>query len=304
MAKAFVSLVSFLLVCAPLVADAQLHEMIGIRAQGMGGAFVAVADDATTTWWNPAGLASGAYFSAILEVDEGGGRGFAVAYPALGLSYYRLRIRQIRASGSTAGTTSGRQDQGSGGIGVPPSELVDVHQFGATTGQSLGNHFVVASTLKLVRAQSDTVGDLDLGAMAKFGALRVGLSVRNVRAPEFGADATLMKIPRQAHTGVALTESTAGAINQLTVAFDADLKTTTFEGRETRRVASGAEAWVLGRRIGIRGGAGTNTAADTGSYFAGGLSVAFRSGMYLDAATTGGSDQAAHRWGVDLRLMF
>ena len=34
---------------------------------GMGGAFVAVADDATATWWNPAGLASGAYLNAIIE---------------------------------------------------------------------------------------------------------------------------------------------------------------------------------------------------------------------------------------------
>ena len=36
----------------------------------MGGAFVAVADDATATWWNPAGLAGGAYFSAILEIGS------------------------------------------------------------------------------------------------------------------------------------------------------------------------------------------------------------------------------------------
>ena len=47
----------------PPVAGAQIYESVGIRAQGMGGAFVAVADDATATWWNPAGLASGAYFS-------------------------------------------------------------------------------------------------------------------------------------------------------------------------------------------------------------------------------------------------
>src|SRR4029453_5176655 len=33
-------------------------EPVGTRAQGMAGAFVAVADDATATYWNPAGLAS------------------------------------------------------------------------------------------------------------------------------------------------------------------------------------------------------------------------------------------------------
>ena len=47
--------------------DAQIFENIGTRAQGMGGAFVAVADDATASWWNPAGLASGAYFNGVFE---------------------------------------------------------------------------------------------------------------------------------------------------------------------------------------------------------------------------------------------
>ena len=52
--------VFFSLAAAP--ADAQSFEALGSRAQGMG-AFVAVADDASAVYWNPAGLASGAYFS-------------------------------------------------------------------------------------------------------------------------------------------------------------------------------------------------------------------------------------------------
>ena len=55
----------------PKPATAQIYENIGIRAQGMSGAFVAVADDATTTWWNPAGLASGGYFNGVIEFDDG-----------------------------------------------------------------------------------------------------------------------------------------------------------------------------------------------------------------------------------------
>jgi len=60
----FVCVVS-LLAAAP--ASAQIYESVGIRAQGMAGAFVAVADDADATWWNPAGLAGGAYFSGVTE---------------------------------------------------------------------------------------------------------------------------------------------------------------------------------------------------------------------------------------------
>ncbi len=68
-------LASLVLVCLALLAGAsraraQSFESVGIRAQGMGGAFVAVADDASATWWNPAGLATGAYLNAILERDR------------------------------------------------------------------------------------------------------------------------------------------------------------------------------------------------------------------------------------------
>ena len=48
-------------------AGAQIFESVGTRAQGMGGAFVAVADDATASWWNPAGLASGATLNILYE---------------------------------------------------------------------------------------------------------------------------------------------------------------------------------------------------------------------------------------------
>ena len=57
----------------------------------------AVADDATATWWNPAGLAGGAFFSAIVEYAAPaatgrarGSGGVSLGFPALGLSYYRL----------------------------------------------------------------------------------------------------------------------------------------------------------------------------------------------------------------------
>ena len=108
-----------LVLTSPRVVLGQTAESVGVRAQGMGGAFTAVADDATATWWNPAGLgawnssglAGGLYANAILDLgghqepridrDASGNlvaarrvdsRGFAVGDPALGLGYYRLGI--------------------------------------------------------------------------------------------------------------------------------------------------------------------------------------------------------------------
>src|ERR1051325_8568908 len=96
-----------LMTLLPRPARAQMFETFGIRAQGMGGAFVALADDATATWWNPAGLATGKLFSLTIDYDwvddpaepapfgparRDAATGFAAAFPSLAVSYYRFRI--------------------------------------------------------------------------------------------------------------------------------------------------------------------------------------------------------------------
>src|SRR6187401_1393104 len=88
----------------PAMAAAQTIETVGERALGMGGAFVAVADDSSGTWWNPAALATGPFVDlsaawARTEQRHGGtpvARGtvtaMALSTPPLGLSYYRFSI--------------------------------------------------------------------------------------------------------------------------------------------------------------------------------------------------------------------
>src|SRR5687768_825184 len=62
------SLALLLMVLLPVSsAGAQTFETAGVRALGMGGAFVAVADDVSAVWWNPAGLATGPFFSLAIE---------------------------------------------------------------------------------------------------------------------------------------------------------------------------------------------------------------------------------------------
>jgi hypothetical protein len=319
MTRAFVSFVSFVVVSSPLIAHAQRYEDIGVRAQGMAGAFVAVADDATATWWNPAGLATGAFFNSIVEYDrlqeprKGGDSagaplpgwrshagGVAVAFPALGLSYYRLNISEIRPPNSTGAGPPGRQDQG---VGLGVSSL-EINQFGASFGQSLGEHLVIASTLKLLRAQSETHGDLDVGAMAVFGAARFGLAIRNVTVPEVGSGAAAVVLARQARAGVSLTSAGIGRTDNVTVALDADLTRARTAVGDERHVSGGIEAWALERRIGLRGGLSANTAGAARPVVAGGASVELRSAVYLDGEVTVGKDQARRGWGLGLRVTF
>ncbi len=189
-------------------AAAQSFEVLGTRAAGMGGAFVAVADDATAVYWNPAGLAlGGSYFGLVLDNNLGkaepedigrAGRQSAsiIALTAMpvGLSYYRLAATTVRP------TTDPRAVQ-----------LVQLttHHAGVTLVQSVTERFAVAATLKWVRGNAaaglvpdgdpddllDGAGDLpdessstfdaDIGVMASLGKVRAGLTVRNVTEPDF-----------------------------------------------------------------------------------------------------------------------
>ncbi len=112
-----------IIVLSALPAGAQIFESVGTRAQGMAGAFVAVADDATATWWNPAGLATGSYFSLIVEKGEttepaeppeagpawrSGASGFALAVPSMGVSLYTLRLQRNTAPQLSPWLYSGR----------------------------------------------------------------------------------------------------------------------------------------------------------------------------------------------------
>jgi hypothetical protein len=294
---AVVSFVSFAVISSPRITQAQPADLIGIRAQGMGGAFTAVADDATAPWWNPAGMAGGALFSGIVEYghpEKPAGtevKGISMTFPALGLSYYRLPISQMRLPGTTEQLAAGREDQGI------------LSEFGATVGQSIGNHLVLASTVKILRA-SDTHADLDLGAMVTFGRVRGGITLRNATKPVLGNGADLLTLDRQVRAGVALTTGTRGVIGSATVAADADLKTVTTIDGDERRVAAGAEVWTKSKVLGLRGGVNANTVGERNAALSGGVSVALRKGTYADLQTTGGSEKARHGWGVALRVTF
>jgi hypothetical protein len=86
-----VSLFLCVLGTASLV-TAQTIESVGERAQGMGGAFVAVADDGSATWWNPAALAAGPFVDVGLGVSRKDQR---VAGDGVGRSHFLSPRRHL-----------------------------------------------------------------------------------------------------------------------------------------------------------------------------------------------------------------
>jgi hypothetical protein len=273
-----------------LAASAQTFETVGIRAQGMAGAFVAVADDASATWWNPAGLASGALFSGIVErgvakePNDDRTLGLSFAVPSLGVSYYRLRTSEVASAAAGARVAS-----------------FVVNEVGATVGQSIGDHLVVASTLRLVRADQ-TRGDIDLGAMLRLGVTRIGLVVKHAYQPSLTGDGLpLASFDRQVRVGAAYVPH-PGMVT-VNAALDADLTTTPTVFGNVRHLAGGGEVWFE-RRLGVRGGVSVNTVDDLRRSFSGGASVAIQRGLFLDAQLTRGDDAVKQGWGLALRVTF
>jgi hypothetical protein len=180
MAKINAAALTLLLVLAPRQAAAQSIEAVGTRALGMGGAFVAVADDATAIYWNPAGLPTGATFSALFDGNTadlvpGGDEGAAlmpesraqqlsgsvlgVATPALGLGYYRIRTTTLGPVPPADDSSGDRQEV----MGPPPGTTLVQHHYGATLVQSITYGVTVGTTLKIVHGQAARI-DPSVGA--------------------------------------------------------------------------------------------------------------------------------------------
>jgi hypothetical protein len=282
--------------------SAQMFESIGVRAQGMAGAFVALADDASATWWNPAGLATGPMFSSIVERDTPNlpasslTTGVSFTVPSLGLSYYRLRsgtppsVSPGTASPSTASSTN-----------QAPTIAFTLDQVGVTVGQSLGRHLVMSSTLKLVRADS-THGDIDLGAMLNFGSGRIGFVVKHLHEPDVTVDGMrLAAFDRQVRVGAAYAPRPAPLTVNIDV--DADLTTTPTVFGNARHLAGGAELWMR-RRFALRAGGSVNTIDERRPSFSAGTSLGVQRGLFIDGHVTRGKDDAVAGWGVGLRVTF
>src|SRR5918993_2545588 len=202
----------------------QTFDGPGTRAQGMGGAFVAVADDASAVYWNPGALARGAYFSLLIDRTDAATSAddperaaqrsawlVALSAPVVGLSYYRLHHATALPAAEP---------------GFSRVESLVTHHTGATLVQSLTDTIAVGATAKLVRGvahvstgQGDaeallddlelgvagTDFDVDVGVVAAGSLLRAGLTVRNLLEPEFETvHGEPLGLDRQARLGLAV----------------------------------------------------------------------------------------------------
>ncbi len=141
-----------LLALVPATAGAQApFEVVGERALGMAGAFVAVADDATAVHWNPAGLVTGQPAGMTIgwyRSQSGNQQG--PAQPGLGRAESRFTSLGTWPLGLSYGQFSTSHVVADVASGVQVHTL-RTRQVGATILQTVVEGLVAGATIKYVR---------------------------------------------------------------------------------------------------------------------------------------------------------
>ncbi len=302
--RSLTALTAILSLLAVTQADAQ--TAVGVRANGMGGAFVGVADDATAVYWNPAGLATGALVSFNAEFGgvepNSGGSGkrqalVAFSLPPIGLAYYRQGAYGIAAVGPAV-------------MGAPSREEVrsSVHTIAISTIavsllHSVTEHLVVSATPKVVWGGDSTRPDVDASLMAAANRFRLGVVGRNLARPTFALDdagGEVVAVERQVRIGGGWGSGWPGH-SRVVVAVDSDLADRETPSGARRDLAAGVETWWLARRLGVRGGVRGSTLGPSRAIVSAGAS-ALVAGFYVEGFLASGDDQRS--WSLGLRYSF
>jgi hypothetical protein len=298
----------------------QVFESVGSRALGMGGAFVAVADDGSAAFWNPAGVALAPKGNLTVEwtrfqtgnQDQPPAPGpttRTASFASFGSSNFCLSYASLQGTDMVA-TSSGTM-----------AELLKTTQYGATVLQGLSSGVILGSTLKLVRgfagseAVAGTTGsnalsqvsslqgptvtrfDFDVGLMVNMKQVRLGLAAKNLEEPSFPEPrGTPFTLQRQVRAGIAVLPTSG-----LTLDLDFDLQAIDLRGGLRRMIAFGGED-RLGSHLALRGGLRWSVTGDRQLVGSAGVSVALRPGAWIDGHYTQGGLDGDRGFGIALRL--
>ena len=300
--------------------QANAQSQVGTRASGMAGAFVALADDATAVYWNPAGVATGSIVSVVLDagrfqlgsldpqsVDKQQDTSAIVALSvtAIGLAYYRLGTY---GNGAAEPAVSGSQSREEVRRSV---HAITASTVGVSLVHSLSEHVVVGVTPKVMRGAGSNAVDVDAGLMAWANRFRFGIVARNLTTPSFRSDLSrrsdaeadgVIEIDREVRIGGAWGSGWTG-ISRVIVSVDGDVLSRVTPAGDRRDLAAGLETWWLSQRLGLRGGVRRSTIGDARAAVAAGISAGLKPGMLLEAHVVRGHDDE-RSWSVGVRMTF
>lgn len=211
-----------------------LNVGVGARALGMGGAFVAVADDATAAYWSPGGLShlksKEVTFMYSQQFDNFVKTNFiSYAHPTskwgtFGISWLRLGVEDIPKTGfidANGNLMQDFNDKNNDGIKDPDELYIERPTIVGTFddvengiflsyGLGITKHLSTGLNLKIIRQSlsihsSSGVG-FDIGIMSElFSGLKIGLNIQDIPKTNITWDLTGHKdvIPTSVRLGVA-----------------------------------------------------------------------------------------------------
>jgi hypothetical protein len=310
-----------IVLAVPVGTSAQVLESAGSRALGLGGAFTAVADDATATYWNPAGLANGP--TAGMTIGWADFRtGNQTANPVVGDTHRTSKFVSLGTwpVGISYGTFEEARVAEDLSRGIH-TEGTRIDQFSGTFVQTLTPGLVVGSTVKYLRGraawgpangltskdalkageglESSPSGafDLDIGVMVDFKIARIGITMRNLKEPSFSdGEGTAIFLRRHTRAGLAVLP-----VRGLTLAMDLDLDTVGLRDGPRRILAVGVEQ-KFGSRFAIRAGTRRSLEGARRTVAAVGGSFAMKRSFWIDWHYTTGGIDADRGYGFALRI--
>jgi len=234
---------------------------LGARAASMGGAFTGVADDATAFYWNPAGIALGAFLGAGMyhgrEHSDRGGSVFEDRASGLSLEYTFMGVAftQFRQSVGVDGDHRGL-DTFDVAVSVLQSLPIDNLVVAGTI------HYLSGTTSLGDMESGSNSWDVDLGVMyERNGVFRVGLMLSHLREARFVLpNDERLRVPRHARAGISVRLP-----QSFLIAFDSDLSTQGPSSDPWREISLGAEKGLLDRRLFIRAGLRAEVGSNLGS---------------------------------------
>ena len=262
----------------------------GARAQGMGNAYVAVSDDATAVYWNPAGLTKLAGRELQLQhAEQFGGTvnhdvlTLALPYKSttLGLGLVRLGVAGITRTELEDPTLPAGPDNrpvGTRTVGVSEYNLY------LSGGREIREHLSVGASVKLLwrnlSAGNGSGYGLDLSTVySPRPDLSVGLTLRNLTGTTIAFDSgTKDRIPPSILAGAAYTHEVPSLHGRATVSASVHLGEEKSGVEDAQGVHLGVEFMYRGR-------------------------AAFRLGAEGDHFTAGAGVRVSDRFGLDLAFL-
>lgn len=239
----------------------ELENGAGARAQGMGGAFTAVADDASAAYWNHAGLSSLKSFSATLTYDtmfmDAAYSNLIAAVPlgpgALGVNIFYMSFGSFENVDIDSNTKSGS---------VSPFTLAGNISYGI----SLGSLFSVGAGVKILNQSLGEISNLgfagDAGISFKTDFFKAAITGRNIGAAggfslPMDVRLGLAVLPIQSAQNSLIISADAGYVFKDTLDISAGIE---YTGMKTFSIRAGYKYRLTGNNLtgltGIAAGAG------------------------------------------------